>query len=110
MLGMLATIILNIFNWDLFSDNFMDFWQYPYVDALGDAFWPVIFTGVFGLTFAISRDLAVATAAILITFGIFSTTEVFAGNPEYSLFFSIIAIAGYAGAVAAMFFKKSPGG
>ena len=110
MLEMLATILMDIFNWDLFSGNFMEFWQWPYKNALGDAFWPIIFTGVFGLAYSISKDLAVTTAAILITFGIFSTTEVFGGNPEYSLFFSIIAIAGYAGAVAAIFFKKSPGG
>ena len=110
MFGMIKAVIMSIFNWDLFSNDFMEFWQYPYKLTLGDAFWPVVFTGVFGLAYGISRDLSVTTAAILLTFGIFSTTEVFANNPEYSLFFSIIASAGYAGAVAVLFFKKSPGG
>ncbi len=104
-------MLLGLFNWTDFSTDFMTWWMSAFIDPLGGAFWPLIFTTVFGVTFLISnKNLAVTTAAILMTFGIFGTYEAFVSQPEFSLFFSIIAIAGFAGTAAALFIKKPGGG
>jgi len=108
MLSILKMLLMEIFNWTNFTDDFMDYWQTPYKLYLGEAFWVVIFGGVIGFSYMVSkRDIAVTTAATLITFGIFGTTQTFLGQPEFSLFFSIIAIAGYAGSVMVLFVKRS---
>lgn len=107
MLDIIRSVIMSIFNFTQFKDNFNDFWTYPYTTYLGANWWAVIFIGVFGMSFTLSKgNLAVTTAAILITFGAFGTTEVFLGNPEFSMFFSIIAIAGYAATVVLLFVKR----
>lgn len=98
---------MEIFNWSNFSEDFMNYWQQPYKLYLGETWWIVIFGGVFGLSYIVShRDIAVTTAAVLITFGVFGTTQTFLGSPEFSLFFSIVAIAGYAGTVMVLFVKR----
>jgi len=110
MLNILFGLVMTVFNWTNFSEDFMNFWRYPYELYLTDAFWPVIFTSVFGLSFIISKgNLAVVTASVLFTFGIFGTTESFANAPEFSMLFGLVAIAGFAGTIALLFFKRHGG-
>jgi hypothetical protein len=107
-LTILKGVLLEIFNFTNLTDDFMDYWQYPYKLYLGEAFWVVIFGGVIGFSYVVSkRDIAVTTAATLLTFGVFGTTQTFMGQPGFNLFFSIVAIAGYAGTVMLLFVKRS---
>ena len=110
MYNIISYIVITVFNWSNFTTDFNEFWLQGYKQYLGDLFWPVIFVGVFGMIFVVSRDIIATTAAILFTFGVFGTSEVFTGNPEFSLMFSILAIAGFAGAVLMLFTKRKPGG
>lgn len=103
-------LVLTTFNWTNFSQDFMNFWRYPYELYLSEMFWPVIFTGVFGLSLLVSKgNIAVTTAAVLFTFGIFGSSEVFKSAPEFSLLFGLVAIAGFAGTVAMLFIKRHGG-
>lgn len=103
----ISNILFEIFNFSNFTDDFMNYWQYGYKLYLGNEIWVVIFGGVFGFSYVVSkRDIAVTTAAILLTFGAFGTTQTFLGQPEFSMFFSIIAIAGYAGTVMVLFVRR----
>lgn len=102
--------VCSAFNWTNFSEQFMQFWQYPYRLYLDDMFWPVVFTGVFGLSLMISKgNLAVTGAAVLFTFGVFGSSEAFRSNPEFSMLFGIVAIACFAGSIAMLFTKKRYG-
>ena len=108
MLNQLFTLLLTSFNWTNFSENFNEFWMTPYKLYLNEAFWPVIFTSVFGLSFVISKgNIAVTAAAVLFTFGVFGSTEAFKDSPEFSLLFGLVAIACFAGTVAMIFTKRS---
>lgn len=107
MLGKIHAMLMEIFNWSDFTDDFMNYWQTPFKLYLGEAIWVVLFGGVFAFSYVISkRDIAVTTAAVLLTFGVFGTTQTFLGQPEFSMFFSIVAIAGYAGTVMMLFVKR----
>lgn len=107
MYNHILNLIMEIFNWTNFTDDFMDYWQYPFKLYLGNELWVVIFGGIFGFSYVVSkRDIAVTTAAVLMTFGVFGTTQTFLGQPEFSLFFGLIAIAGFAGTVMVIFVKR----
>lgn len=96
---------MNFFN--EFETDFMSWWTSAFTDPLGGFFWPLIFVAVFGVSYVISKgNLAVTAAAIMITFGCFGTYEAIYTQPEFSLFFSIVAIAGFAATAAAVFIKK----
>ena len=97
----------------LFSINFTNFsinpikWLLtPYTDQFGELVWPIIFTAVIGFTYASTKNIGAVVAMILLTFGLFGTTNAFLQAPEFSLFFSIIAAMGFAGTIAVLFFKK----
>ena len=73
---------------------------------LGNYFWLTIFAVVIGFTYVSTKNIGSTVAVIFITFAAFGSSNVFFNAPEYSLFFSIIAIAGVAGTILSLFLKK----
>lgn len=97
----------------LMSINFTNFsldflrWSFtPYTDMLGNYFWLLVFAAVIGFTYGVTENVGSVTAAILITFACFGASNIFINEPEYSLFFSAIAITGIAGTVLMLFIKR----
>ena len=92
------------FNFTEFEDGIVDWFTKPYREYFGNFTWLIIFAAVIALVYGVSQNLPATVAAICITFAVYGGTEAMLGNPEYSLFFSIIAIAGIAGLVGSMFY------
>jgi hypothetical protein len=95
-----------LINFTNFSDNPINYFMTPFTDEFGVLTWPIIFAAVIGFTYAATKNVGSVVAMIFLTFGLFGTTNAFLQTPEFTLFFSIIATAGFAGTVAVLFFKK----
>jgi hypothetical protein len=95
-----------LINFTNFSNNPMDWFLTPFRDEFGILTWPIIFAAVIGFTYTATKNVGSVVAMIFLTFGLFGTTNAFLQTPEFTLFFSIIAAAGFAGVVAVLFFKK----
>lgn len=99
-------MIIGAIDWTNFTTELIDWLIYPYTNALGNLFWPSIFAVIIAVSFVISnKNLTVVVGAILLTFGIFGTTNAFLAEPAYSLFFSVIAIAALAGTILLLLVK-----
>lgn len=93
-------------NFTNFSNNPLNWSLTPFTDIFGILFWPIIFASVIGLTYTATKNIGSVVAMIFLTFGLFGTTNAFLQTPEFTLLFSIIAAAGFAGVVAVLFFKN----
>lgn len=97
---------LLLINFTNFSINPINWFMTPYTDQFGELIWPIIFAAVIGFTYAGTKNIGSVVAMILLTFGLFGTSNAFLQAPEFSLFFSVIAAAGFAGVIAVLFFKR----
>lgn len=98
--------ILALINFTNFSANPINWFMTPFTDEFGALTWPIIFAAVIGFTYAATKNIGSTVALIFLTFGLFGTTNAFLQAPEFSLFFSIIAAAGFAGTIAVLFFRR----
>ena len=98
--------LLALINFSNFSINPIKYFMTPYTDEFGELTWPIIFAAVIGFTYAATKNIGSTVAMIFLTFGLFGTTNAFLQAPEFSLFFSIIAAAGFAGTIAVLFFRR----
>jgi hypothetical protein len=92
----------------LFQHSVLDWFLTPYKTYFDEAIWLILFACVIGLSWALSKNLTAVMTSILITFACYGATNAFLNEPQYSLFFSIIAIASMAGAIFA-FIKSMKG-
>ena len=99
-------LVVASLNFTNFSTDFLNWSVTPYTNYFGNYFWLLIFAAVIGFTYVSTGNLGSTIAVIFVTFAVFGTTNVFVNEPEYSLFFSIIAIAGLAGIILTLFIKR----
>ena len=93
-------------DWATFTGNPIEWLAYPFTSVIGQFFWPSVFAAVIAIAWAVSKDIGVVVAAILITFGIFGGTQYFIAAPEYSLFFGVICAIGIAGTILKLFLGR----
>ena len=93
-------------DFDGFANDTITWLFSVYETHLGVLVWPIIFAAVIGFTYTSTKSIGSVVAVIFLTFGLFGTANVFLQSPEFSLFFSIIAAAGFAGVVLALFLKR----
>lgn len=89
-----------------FFSNPIEWSMTPFQMYFGVLMWPVIFAGVVGLTWGLTKNFGSVTMMIFLIFGLFGTTNAFIQSPELSFFFSVIAVAGIAGTVLIVFIKS----
>ena len=68
--------------------------------------WTSIFAGVIFFTYGVSKSASSVVAMSLLVFGLFGASNYFLQAPEYNFLFSIIAAAGFAGGIMALFMKR----
>lgn len=95
-----------MFNFSNFTSGVIDWFLDPFKTYLGEFAYPVLFVSVFVVALGVSRNLGVAVAVLLVTFGLFGSTDAFNTAPEFSLFFSIIAVIGITALVLMLFIKR----
>lgn len=95
------------FNFNDFQDNVVSWIVSAYTTYLTESMvWTSIFAGVIFLTYGISKSASSVVAMSLLVFGLFGTSNYFLQAPEYNFLFSIIAAAGFAGGIMALFMKR----
>lgn len=99
-------MILMDINFTNFSTDLITWSMTPYTNQLGNYVWIAIFSLVIGFTFVSTKNIGSTVAVIFITFACFGATNTFLNNPEFSLFFSVIAIAGVAGTILSLFMRN----
>ena len=98
---------INAIDFTTFSTDWIEWLFYPFTNILGAFVWAIIFAVIIAIAYVASdKNIGVVVGAIFITFGIFGSTNAFLGAPEFSLFFSIIAIAAVAGLMIQLFVKR----
>lgn len=99
--------IVGAIDWNTLTNNPVEWFSYPFTNLMtASIFWPSVFAVVIAIAWVVSKNLGVVTAAVLITFGIFGSSGYFLAAPEFSLFFAVIAIAGFAGTILQVFITK----
>lgn len=93
-------------NFTYIVENFIEWAVTPFTNVFGNMFWASIFSAVIAISWIATKNLAVTLGAILLTFGIFGTTNAFLTTPEYSLFFGIVAVASIAGLMLELFITR----
>lgn len=94
------------FNFTEFEDNVLNYMTKPYRKYFDEFTWLMIFALVIILAYGISHDVTTTLGAIFITFALFGTTNAFLGNPQYTLFFSIVAALSLAATVYSLYVTK----
>lgn len=103
---MIPKISLVAFDYDTFQANPLTWIITAFTKHLTESMvWILIFSGVIFFTYGVSRNAQATVAMIMLVFGIFGTTNYFLQSPEFSIFFEIIAIVGFAGGLIALFIK-----
>ena len=97
----------------LFEFNFTQFMADPGDLAMtgfqlyvGVVMWPIIMAGAIGYVYRTTSHLSTTVAAIFIVFALFGSTNGFIQAPEFSQWFFIVAVLGWAGVVLTLFVKK----
>lgn len=102
---MLPNILLRI-NLSEFNAGPIEWFLTPFRTYFGATVWPIIFAVAIAVVYGSTKHIGPTVAAILLVFGFFGTTNYFLQAPEFSIFFSIIAILGFAGTILALFLRK----
>lgn len=100
------TSILYDFNFTEFMADPADIAMTPFQIYVGVVMWPIIMAGVIGLVYKTTDHMSTTVAAIFIVFGLFGSTNAFIQAPEFSQWFFIVAVLGWAGVVLTLFVKK----
>lgn len=106
---MFLKFILGEVNWSNITTNWVDWLMSGYDNIFGNWTYPLIFLGVIGYVYCVSRSAMVAAAAICLTFGIFGATAVFRypDIAEFSVMGWIIVIVSFAGMFTTLFVARS---
>jgi len=90
---------------DLINDP-MDTVASPFTDLLGSAFWllPVGFIAV--ALYIKTRNFTASSIWILGACAMLGTSNLFVDNPEMSFLYYVLAIIGFTGTVASIYFMK----
>lgn len=99
------------FNWSNITGDWMSWITTGYTNVLGSWFWPLVFVGIVGYVYAVHKSAIAAAAAILLAFGIFGITGIFAGVAQFSYLFQTITVISFSALFVTLFTmrKKSKG-
>jgi len=95
-------------NWSNISSNWAEFALTGYDSIFQNWTYPLIFLGIIGYVYCISRSAMTAAAAVCIIFSIYGFTAVFC-YPDiagFSMFGWIIVIVSFGGLFTTLFIKK----
>lgn len=98
--------VLSGFNFSNFMNDPIDWSMTPFQLYVGVLMWPIIMAGVIGYVYRSTHHLSTTVAAIFIVFALFGSTNSFIQAPEFSQFFFMVAVLGWAGVVLTLFVKK----
>ena len=82
-------------NFTYIFENFLTWSIQGYTDIVGFFFRPIIFSIVIEYTYLTNRSVVAASIAILILFGAFGSTSVFAGVDQWAMFMQAIVIVAF---------------
>jgi len=104
-------IVLGEVNWSNITSNWGTYFMTGYDHVFGHWTYPLIFLGVIGYVYCVSRSAMVAAASICLIFGIYGATSIFRypDIPEFSMLGWVIVIVSFAGLFTTLFVSKRRG-
>lgn len=86
-------------NWTYIMENFISWSTQGYVNVVGFFFWPIMFSAVIGYIYIKQQSVVAAAVAIIILFGAFAASGIFAGVEIIVQFFQVMVALAITGLV-----------
>jgi len=104
-------MLLGEVNWTNISSDWAGWIMTGYDNIFQNWTYPLIFLGVIGYVYCVSRSATAAAASICLVFGIFGITGIFRypDIAEFSMLSWIIVIISFAGLFTTLFISKQRG-
>jgi len=104
----LLSLILGEVNWTNISSDWAGWIMTGYDNIFANWSYPLIFLGIIGYVYCVSRSAMAAAAAICIVFGVYGMTGIFRfpDIAPFQMLSWIIAVTAFSGAFLTLFVRK----